>query len=129
MGLTAILVSIGFLAFLLVTIVSGGLPAFTYNYLKLNVDLSQVEQNDVKSGDYDSLLKEGVYEAMPYLEGRKGDDTYHFGLGYDSDQIYDYAYSGEPLSMISPSSASFTLIWQTLSNRFAKEAVNFSGMC
>lgn len=72
LGLSAIFLSVGFLAFLLFTILAGGLPAFTYHYLNLNVDLSQVQEGDVKSADYDTLMKDGVYQAMPYLEGRKG---------------------------------------------------------
>jgi len=71
-GLAAVLASVAFLVFLLFTIVAGGLPAFTYNYLKLPVDFSNVDQATPEQGDYDTIVRDGIKEAMPYLEGRKG---------------------------------------------------------
>ncbi|MEM7068742.1 MAG: phosphate ABC transporter permease PstA [Pseudomonadota bacterium] len=72
MGLGAVFVSVGFLVFLLYTIVGGGIPAFTYNYLNLPINLTQVDPSDPQKGDYDGAVKKGVSEAIPYLKGRKG---------------------------------------------------------
>jgi phosphate transport system permease protein len=71
-GLAAIMVSVSFLVLLLITVVGSGLPAFTYNYLNLNVDLTKVEQQAPEKGDYDGAVKSAISDAMPYLSGRKG---------------------------------------------------------
>ncbi|MEO0329749.1 MAG: DUF3333 domain-containing protein, partial [Pseudomonadota bacterium] len=71
-GLGAVLVSVAFLVFLLFTIVSGGLPAFTYHYMNLSVDLSQVDPQAPEKSDYDGPVRSGISQALPFLEGRKG---------------------------------------------------------
>ncbi len=67
-GLTALLIAFGFLAFFLVTIVKQAYPAFLQNYLRLTIDLQQQEIDPNKSGDpqiigaanFDGILKNGV---------------------------------------------------------------------
>ena len=71
-GLAAVLVSVTFLFFLLFTVVGSGLPAFTYNYVKLAVDLTEVDPASPEKGDYDGAVRKGISEAVPYLKGRKG---------------------------------------------------------
>jgi len=71
MGLAAILVSVGFLILLLTTIVGNGLPAFTYNYVKLPVDLTKVDPKNLQEGDYSKPVRSAIAEATPYLKGRK----------------------------------------------------------
>ncbi len=72
MGLGAVLLSVGFLVLLLSTVVGNGLPAFTYHYAKLPVDLSSVERAEVENADYSTIVREAISQAMPYLEGRNG---------------------------------------------------------
>ncbi|MBO6814147.1 MAG: phosphate ABC transporter permease PstA [Rhizobiaceae bacterium] len=72
MGLGAVLLSVGFLVLLLSTVVGNGLPAFTYHYAKLPVDLSSVERAEVENADYSTIVRDGISQAMPYLEGRNG---------------------------------------------------------
>lgn len=72
LGLGAILVSVGFLVLLLTTVVGNGIPAFTYNYVKLPIDLTKVEPTKPEEGDYSKPVRNAIAEAMPYLSGRKG---------------------------------------------------------
>lgn len=72
LGLGAILISVSFLVLLLSTVIFSGLPAFTYNYLNLSLDLTAVDPANPEAGDYDGILRQGISEAMPFLEGRKG---------------------------------------------------------
>lgn len=88
MGLGAILVSIGFLIILLSTFISTGLPAFTYNYISLPVDLTSIDRKEFEETiQFNQNLKEGekakrlpdfrkpvvksLYEKLPFLSGRK----------------------------------------------------------
>lgn len=71
LGLSAIFVSLGFLVMLLLTIVGSGIPAFTYNYVKLPIDLTQVDPQNLSEGDYSKPVREAIAEATPYLSGRK----------------------------------------------------------
>ena len=69
LGLGSIALSVCFLIVLLYTVVGNGLPAFTYHYLTLPIDLSEIE--DIEKGNYTSPVKKGVAEAIPYLTTRK----------------------------------------------------------
>ena len=71
MGLGAILVSVGFLVLLLTTIVGNGIPAFTYNYVKLPIDLTKVDPENLQEGDYSKPVRSAIAEAAPYMSGRK----------------------------------------------------------
>ena len=70
-GLGAVLVSMGFLVLLLSTIVGSGLPAFTYNYAKLTVDLSEAKPDAVDEVDYATVFRETTKETFPQFSGRK----------------------------------------------------------
>ena len=72
LGLGAILISVGFLVMLLMTVVGNGIPAFTYNYLKLPIDLTKVDSAKPEKGDYAKPVKDAIAEVIPYLSGRKG---------------------------------------------------------
>ncbi len=72
LGLGAIFVSLGFLFLLLTTVVGSGVPAFTYNYVKLPVDLTKVSPEAPQEGNYSKQVKAAIAEAMPYLSDRKG---------------------------------------------------------
>jgi len=48
MGLGAILASIAFLIFLLSTFILTGLPAFTYNYISVPVDLTSIDRAELE---------------------------------------------------------------------------------
>ena len=71
-GLGAILISVGFLVLLLSTIVGNGIPAFTYNYVKLPIDLTKVDPAQPDEGDYSKPVRNAIADAMPYLSDRKG---------------------------------------------------------
>ncbi len=88
MGLGAILVSIAFLIILLSTFISTGLPAFTYNYISLPVDLTSIDRTKFEQTvSFNQNLKEGekakrypdfrkpvvksLYEKLPFLSSRK----------------------------------------------------------
>lgn len=88
MGLGAILVSIAFLIILLSTFISTGLPAFTYNYISLPVDLTSIDRTKFEETvSFNQNLKEGekakrypdfrkpvvksLYEKLPFLSSRK----------------------------------------------------------
>lgn len=70
-GLSAVLTAVGFLALMLSTIVSGGLPAFTYNYLTVPVDFSEVDRDDPGATDYNLLIRNGLKELFPFVSSRK----------------------------------------------------------
>jgi phosphate transport system permease protein len=71
LGLSAILVSVGFLVLLLATIVGSGIPAFTYNYVKLPVDLTKIEADNPADGNYTKPVRDSISEVIPYMSGRK----------------------------------------------------------
>ncbi len=72
LGLGAVLVSVGFLIMLLLTVVGNGIPAFTYSYAKLPLDLTKVDPQNPSEGNYGKQIKSAVAEAIPYLSDRKG---------------------------------------------------------
>ncbi len=72
LGFAAVMVSVLFLVLLLSTIVGQGIPAFTYNYVKLPVNMADIDPSQPASGDYDSVVRDGIAELMPYLSDRRG---------------------------------------------------------
>ncbi len=72
LGLGAILVSLGFLVMLLMTIVGNGIPAFTYNYVKLPIDLTKVDPEKPEKANYGKFVKSAIADAIPYMSDRKG---------------------------------------------------------
>ncbi len=71
-GLSAVLLAATFLVILLSTIVSQGYPAFTYNYLKMPVDLSAKTVDPQKPGaaDYNGIVRDGLKRELPFASGR-----------------------------------------------------------
>ena len=70
-GIIAVLTAIGFLFLLLSTIVGKGIPAFTYNYMTLDLDFSKVNKENRESVDYNTIIKDSLSELAPYIEGRR----------------------------------------------------------
>jgi len=88
LGLGAILASVAFLILLLSTFILTGLPAFTYNYISVPVDLTSIDRTELEETiRFNENLKEGekakrypdfrkpilksLYEQMPYFSSRK----------------------------------------------------------
>lgn len=79
MGLASVMLGLAFLCFMLFTILSKGLPAFSQSYIKLvvNFDTDYLElqdindKNAVRYADYDGLLKKAVYKQFPEVRARK----------------------------------------------------------
>ncbi len=70
-GIAAIFVAAGFLVLLLTTIISQGLPAFTYNYLSVPVNFSEVDPNDPGAADYNKVIRDGLKEELPFAGDRR----------------------------------------------------------
>jgi len=79
-GLSAILASILFLVFLLYTIVLSGLPAFTYHYVTLPVDVTQIDRAEVLQqaaenkqikANFNKPANDAILSQAPYASGRK----------------------------------------------------------
>jgi len=71
LGLGAIFVSVGFLVLLLTTVIGNGIPAFTYNYVKLPVQLTQAETVNPEDTDYSAQVRNAVSDVTPYLTNRR----------------------------------------------------------
>ena len=88
LGLSAILASVAFLILLLSTFILTGLPAFTYNYITVPVDLTSINKTELEETiEFNANLKEGekakrypnfrkpildsLYAEMPYFSSRK----------------------------------------------------------
>jgi phosphate transport system permease protein len=71
-GAVALALTTLFLAFLLMDIVSKGLPAFTEHRAQLDVliDSAKVNATNSKSGDYDGLLKDALRTQFPDMTSR-----------------------------------------------------------
>ncbi len=70
-GILAILAAVGFLLLLLSTIVGRGIPAFSYNYLTLNLDFSEVDRENRVDADYNGIIKDSLRTLAPYLKERR----------------------------------------------------------
>ncbi len=70
MGLAAVLTAAAFLVILLSTIVFKAIPAFTYHYVTLPVDLTSVEKDNLRGGNYRGALSQSLYTAFPDVSGR-----------------------------------------------------------
>ncbi len=72
-GLGAVLSAGLFLVILLWTIVGNALPALTYNYLKVPIDLTseKLTEENAATFDYRKIVRNGIYEAVPGVKGRK----------------------------------------------------------
>jgi len=72
-GLSAVLLAIGFLLALLSTVVGKAIPAFTYTYAALPLDLAgdRIKQDDPARSNFDAIVKAAIAEALPFVSGRK----------------------------------------------------------
>jgi phosphate transport system permease protein len=73
LGLAAILVSVGFLALLLSTVVWKGIPAFTYNFASIPFDFSGVDDSSAEAlakADFDAVVRESLRAEFPEVTER-----------------------------------------------------------
>lgn len=72
-GIGAVALAIGFLVALLVTVVGQGLPAFTFHYLNLPVEVTaeKIDANDIGKTDFNILVREALADQLPFASGRK----------------------------------------------------------
>ena len=71
-GVTAIALSLGFLAFLLITITIDGYSAFWQTYVRLDVEFNADKLGDDLSGaDYNGLVKASLRYMFPDVKSRK----------------------------------------------------------
>lgn len=73
MGLTAITLSLAFIAFLFITIIADGYPAFTQSYIELEIDFAEqaFTRENLTAADYPGLVKKTMREMFPEISGRK----------------------------------------------------------
>jgi len=71
-GLGAVLLACAFLVLLLSTVVGNGVSAFTYHYVSLPLDLSgdNVSREDPRKSNFGTIIRGGLEEALPFVEGR-----------------------------------------------------------
>lgn len=70
-GRLAIILSLGFLATLLIGIVFNGYPAFWQTYIKLDINFDrQVIGQDLSTGNYNGLVKKSLSYLFPEVTGR-----------------------------------------------------------
>ena len=74
LGLSAIILSLAFIAFLFFTIFSDGYTAFKQAYIKLNVHFATEEftQEKLSHADYPGLVKQAMNSMFPEVNTRKG---------------------------------------------------------
>ena len=72
LGLSAIVMSLAFIAFLFFTIFSDGYTAFKQSYIELNVHFASAEftQEKLSKADYPGLVKESLRSMFPEVKGR-----------------------------------------------------------
>jgi phosphate transport system permease protein len=80
-GLTAIILSLLFLAILFIDIVSKGHTAFRQTYVKLDIylDPDVVDEHNLAAADYPGLIKQTMREMFPEVKSR-GDKRALYGL-------------------------------------------------
>jgi phosphate transport system permease protein len=71
-GALALVLTTAFLAFLLVDIVSKGLPAFTEHHTNLEViiDPAKIDATNLQASDYEGLLKDAIRAQFPDMTSR-----------------------------------------------------------
>lgn len=70
-GLVAIMIAIGFLAFMVGTIAWQGSGALRESQIQLNVDLSELTVEDIETMSFDALYKKALKQQFPDVKGRK----------------------------------------------------------
>ena len=71
LGLAAVLTAGAFLVLLMSTIVGTGLPAFSYNYVTLPLNLSGVDSENPRKANTRGILADALEEAFPTVTGRR----------------------------------------------------------
>jgi phosphate transport system permease protein len=71
-GALALVLTTAFLGFLLLDIITKGLPAFTEHYTSLEVmiDPAKVDSSNLQAGDYDGLMKDALRAQFPEMNSR-----------------------------------------------------------
>ncbi|MDH3195704.1 MAG: phosphate ABC transporter permease PstA [Hyphomicrobiales bacterium] len=72
-GLAAVVLAMGFLLLLLLAVIAKAIPAFTYTYAVLPVDLAgdRINRDDPLRSNFDAIVKAAIAEALPFASGRK----------------------------------------------------------
>ncbi|MEM7461311.1 MAG: PstA family ABC transporter permease, partial [Pseudomonadota bacterium] len=70
-GLGAVLLAGFFLVLLLSTVVGKGIPAFTYYYAKVPVNLTEVSAEDPGAANYNTIIRNAVGEVFPSMTSRQ----------------------------------------------------------
>ncbi|KZL18883.1 Phosphate transport system permease protein PstA [Pseudovibrio axinellae] len=72
-GIGAIAMAISFLVLLLITVVGSGLPAFTYNYVSvpLNLGAQSVDPANPAGASYNKIIRDGLKSELPFASDRK----------------------------------------------------------
>ncbi len=73
-GLLAILISLGFLFTLLFTITIKAIPAFSYHFISLPYDFSELDKDNINSlekANYDRIIRDAIRAQFPMLNSRK----------------------------------------------------------
>ena len=73
LGIISILISLGFLAWLLITILAGSLGAAKHVEINIPVNLSadKVDPNNIKDASFGSIIKSGLRSRFPDVKNRK----------------------------------------------------------
>lgn len=72
LGLTAVTLSLAFIAFLFLTIIKDGYSAFTQTFIKLDIDFAEsaFTGENLAAADYAGLVKQALREMFPEATGR-----------------------------------------------------------
>ena len=72
-GLAAIIISLCFLSFLFVDIISKGYSAFLQTYIKLDVHFSPdlIDRHNLPSANYQGLVRASIKQLFPDVRGRQ----------------------------------------------------------
>jgi phosphate transport system permease protein len=73
LGLTAITLSLAFIALLFITIIADGYPAFTQTAIELEIDFAEqaFTRENLATADYPGLVKKSLREMFPEVSSRK----------------------------------------------------------
>lgn len=125
-GLGAVLLAGSFLVLLLSTVVGKGLPAFTYFYAKVPVDLSQVSAEEPGEANYNTIFRNSVKTVFLSMTSRKESkiarSIFSSGSGLElrKEVIDDPSLAGEQRQMGVPVSDFADLYLKGLTARYTK---------
>ncbi|MGI9401649.1 MAG: PstA family ABC transporter permease, partial [Rhizobiaceae bacterium] len=131
-GLGAVLLAGFFLVLLLSTVVGKGIPAFTYFYAKVPVDLSEVSAEDPAATNYDTIIRNSVKELFPSMTSRRDSRVARSilstgsGIELRKEVVEDPALAGEQRQVGVPVSDFADLYLKGLTARFIETAPHAS---